>query len=195
MATRTERRYAPELNQQGDGQDRYEELRQRYEFLRANAEDVVRENKALRNQGGGAVRSTAGVFLILIAFITVGRLALYQFVQDGGNAADTVGLISNALFGAGSLLLLFVWIRAEWAEIAWLAIPKYVFVFVALLIAGNLFSDGALLRGDMKAPATHPILAGLIAITALLLAASPLAVLAVRWVLHFLQNLFGNGGE
>lgn len=195
MATRTERRYAPELNQQGDGQDRYEDLRQRYEFLRANAEEVVRENKALRQQAPAAPQSLAGAFLILLAFVIVGRLAIFQFVQDGGATADTVGLISNVLFGAGTVVLLFVWARTEWGEIEWLAIPKFVLVFVALLFAGSVFSDGALLRGEFKAPATHPFLAGLIAIVALLLAASPLAVMCVRWILHSLQNLFGAGGE
>jgi hypothetical protein len=193
MAVRNERRSTPEMNQRGDGQDPYEDLRQRYEFLRANAEEVVRENKELRKQAPGVPQSMAGAFLILLAFVIAGRLAVYQFVQDGGTTADTVGLISNLLFGGGSVLILFVWARTEWGEIEWLAIPKYVLVIVALLFAGNLFSDGALLRGEFSAPATHPFWAGLIAIAALLIAASPLAVLVVRWTLHFLHRIFGGG--
>ena len=196
MVTRTERRAAPDLNQRSDVHDRYEDLVQRYEALRTNAEEVVRENKSLRKRGDPAARSTAGVFLILLAFLAAGRLALYMIVEDGGTTANTLGLILNVLFGGGSLLLLFAWVDAEWKEVSWLAVPKYVFVAVMLLVCASLLSDGALLRGEWSAQATHPILAGLIAIVALLLAASPLAVVAVRCILRLLNDaVTGNGGE
>jgi len=187
MAIKTERRVSA---QPSGAEDSYEDLRERYEFLRANAEEVVRENKALRNQGAPRARSTAGVFLVLVAFVVVGRLALYSFVEDGGTGTQFIGNVTDVLFAAGSALLLYSWVRAEWAEIAWLAVPKFVFVFVMLLICTSVFSNGALLQGDWSAPPTHPILASLIAVVTLSLAASPLAIVAVSSILRLL-----NGGE
>jgi hypothetical protein len=193
MTTKSERRVGSEP---GGAEDRYEDLRERYDFLRANAEEVIRENKALRNQTAPSARSTAGVFLILVAFIVAGRLALYFFVENAGTGAHAIASLSDILFAAGSALLLYAWVRAEWAEVAWLAVPKFVIVFVTLLICASVFNDGALLRGDWSASPTHPILASVIAIVALSLAASPLAIVAVSSILRLLNGVSGGqGGE
>ena len=190
MGLRTERR----VNAEPDGTDeRYEELWERYESLRTDAEQVVRENKALRNQRQSNLRSTAGVFLILTAFVVAGRLAIYLFVENGGTGPEVIADLSDLLFGAGSALLLFAWVKAEWAETAWLAVPKYVFVFVMTLFCANVVNGGALLRGDWDAPPTHPVLAGLLAVAALTLAASPLAVVAVNSALRAVNGLGGHG--
>lgn len=191
MATRAERRVSPDF----DPDQRYEELLERHERLRADAEEVVRENKALRDQQTPPLRSTAGVFLILLACLIVGRLALYQFVEIDGNASAALSVLTNLLFAGGSVVLLVMWVRAEWEEVVWLAVPKFTIVFVLLLFCADVVSDGAILRGEWRAELTHPILAGVIAIAGLLMAASPLAVLLVRGALQLVNNgLGGKGG-
>ena len=190
MSVRTERRAAPDL------QGEYEDLLHRYENLRTNAEEVVRENKMLRQQPSADMRSTAGVFPIILAFMVLGRLSLHLFVGDSGSEGGPLGVLVNLLFAGGAVVLLIVWVRAEWVEISWLALPKFVLALVPLLVAASTVSDGALLHGDWRAPATHPILAGLIAVIALLAAASPLAVAVVSMVLRRLNDLVsGSGGE
>jgi hypothetical protein len=192
MATKTERRMAPMPNRHDDVDDSYDDLLQRYELLRTNAEEVVRENKSLRNERT-SYRSTAGVFLVLLAFVIAARFAIYEFVQDGGVTAGTIGTLSNVLFCGAAIMLLFAWAAAEWEEIGWLAVVKYAFVLVTLLFAVSEVSDGALLQGHFSAKATHPLFAGLVAVAALLMGASPLAVAAVKSIMAFLNDVLGGG--
>lgn len=192
MALKTDRRITPMPNRRTDADGSYDDLLERYELLRTNAEEVVRENKALRD-GKDSHRSTAGVFLVLLAFVIAARFAVYEFVQDGGVTAGTIGTLSNVLFCGAAVMLLFAWSAAEWEEIGWLAIVKYAFVFVTLLFALSEVSDGAILQGHFSAKATHPLFAGLVAIAALLLAASPLAVAAVKSIMTFLNDVLGGG--
>jgi hypothetical protein len=183
---------APVPNRHDDVEDSYDDLLSRYDLLRRNAEEVVQENKALRNKEN-SYRSTAGVFLVLLAFVIAARFAIYEFVQDGGASAGTIGTLSNVLFCGATIMLLFAWAAAEWEEIGWLAVVKYAFVFATLLFAASEVSDGAILQGHFGAKATHPLFAGLVAVVALLLAASPLAVAAVKSIMTFLNDVLGGG--
>jgi len=194
MTTRTARRMAPAPINENDGDDRYAELLDRYNLLRTNAAEVVQEYKSLR-EDKAPFRSTAGVFLVLLAFVIAARLGIYEFVEDGGGAAGMIGILSDVLLCGGAIMLLFAWVCAEWNEIAWIAVVKFAFVFFALLLGASIVDDGALLHGHFSARATHPIMAGLVAIGALLLAASPLAVAAVRGIMDFLNDKMGGGGR
>ncbi len=194
MPANTARRMAPDMNDRDEWQVRYEDLSRRYEDLRHDAAEVVRENKAIRNAPDMAGRPLAGVFQVLLAVLVLGRLAIFEFVQHGGTEAKVIGIASSVLFCAGSIVLLFVWIRLVWEEIQWLAIVQYVLVFVLMLVSVRVLDDGALLSGDFHAGATHPILAAAIGVLTFLFAASPLALLAVHGVWDALANMFKKGG-
>lgn len=193
MPTNSTRRMAPDLNDQDEWQVRYEDLSRRYEDLRRDASEVVRENKAMRNEPGAMGKPLASIFQVLLAVLTLGRLAIYEFVQHDGTEAKMIGLVCSVLFSGGSIVLLFVWIRMAWEEMQWLAVVQYALVFVLILISVSVLDDGALLSGDFRARATHPILAAAIAASTFLLAASPLAVVAVSGVWDVLTGMFKKG--
>jgi hypothetical protein len=195
MPTNTARRMPPDLNERNEWQVRYEDLLERHEDLRRDAADVVRDNKAMRNDPDMAGRPLAGVFQVLLAVLVLGRLAIYEFVQHGGGDAKVIGVLSSVLFCGGAIVLLIAWIRMAWEEMQWLAIVQYVLVFVLILVSVSILDDGALLSGDFHADATHPILAAVIAVAAFLLAASPLALLAVCGVWDALTSMFKKGGS
>ena len=188
MPGKSERKYSPDVNDYADLRQAYDDLFERHENLKSDANTVAREYQAMRNDGTAMPHSTAGLFLVLAACLVVGRLVLYQFVEDAGSSAHIEGLISDVLFAAGSGVLLLSWVKSEWQEIRWLAVPKFVFVFVMLLICASTESGGALLDGDISAPAVHPIIAGLMAIATLLLAASPLFVYLAGFVFAFVND-------
>jgi hypothetical protein len=194
------RNYRQRAEPEDDAEARYDDLLERYEFLRSNAEEVIRENTALQNQAVPApqppapvIRSTAGVFLVLLAFLVLGRCALFAFVQDWGMRESGAGTIFNLLFGPAAVLLLAVWVRAEWKEIAWLAAIKYIFVFVMLFLCTEILDGGALLSGDFDTTPTDPIAATFLAVVSLFFGASPLPVRIVRWLMRFLNAVFGGG--
>ena len=122
MPMKTERRVTPDFNEHADIRERYQDLVDRYQSLRENAEAVVRENKALRQRTPSIPQSTAGVYLVLLAVVILGWLAIFRFVEDGGTGVGIACLVWNFLFGAAAALLLFAWVVDEWKEIAWIAI-------------------------------------------------------------------------
>lgn len=193
MPTNTARRMAPDFNNQEDWQARYEDLLEHHEDLRRNAADVVRENKAMRNSRGQMERPLAGIFHVLLAVLAVGRLIVFELVQHGGTEARVVGVLSSVVFGVVSIVLLYNWVRMAWEEAQWLAVVQFVLVFVPILISLSVLDDGAFLSGDFHADATHPMLATVIAVSAFLLAASPLELLVVQWVWNLLAGMFQRG--
>jgi hypothetical protein len=193
MPANAARRMAPDMNDRDEWQARYEDLLKRHEGLRRDAAEVVRENKAMRNDPGMMGPPLAGIFQVILAALVLGRLTIYEFVQHAGTKAHMIGTICSFLFCAGSIVLLFKWIRITWEEMQWLAIVQYLLVFVLILISASVLDDGALLSGDFHADATHPILASVIAVLTFLLVASPLAPLAVHAVWDILTGMFKKG--
>jgi hypothetical protein len=195
MASRAERRSAPGIPEPHEWQERYEDLSQRYDDLRRSAEEVVRDNHAMRNETSIPGQHFAGAFQVLLAVMILGRLALFEFVQHGGTTANLLGVFLTLLFLGGTLVILSVWARIVWEEFQWLAVVNYVLVIVMGLISLSVLDDGALFRGEFRADAIHPILAALIAVLTCLLAASPLAILVVSGIWDALANIFKDGGK
>jgi hypothetical protein len=195
MASRAERRTAPGFPEPNEWEQRYEDLSQRYEDLRRSAEEVVRDNRAMRSEAPVPGRHFAGAFQVLLAVMILGRLALFEFVQHGGTTANLLGVLLTLLFLGGSIVILSVWVRIVWEEFQWLAIVNYVLVIVMGLISISVLDDGALFRGEFRADAIHPVLAALIAILTCLLAASPFAVLVVTGIWDGLANIFKERGK
>jgi hypothetical protein len=165
-------------------QEENERLRNKAENLKRAADEVTRENDELRQQAGGAenapIPNAAGVLLLIVAISLAGRLVLYVFVEDYGRKAQTEGLASNVVFGAGAVVMLIAWVYAEWQTVQWLMIPKMVLVLVTLAIAGQAIRNGS-----------PPLYVGLAAIGALLFGASPFFIWLLRSMMHFLNDPIG----
>lgn len=148
---------------------------------------IRREEDAMPREDG-MPENVAGVFLLLIALLIAGRMALYAWAESWGARAHIEGIVSNAVFGIGAVIILIVWVDAEWQAVRWLMIPKAITIFVSVVICASAISGGALLEGVAGGSPVHPGLVALLAVAACLLAASPFWVWALRSTMRFLNN-------
>jgi hypothetical protein len=166
-------------------QDENERLRTKADNLKRAADEVAQENERLRQQQAGdaqdePIPNAAGVLLLIVSIILAGRLFLYVFVEDYGRKAQTEGLITNIVSGAGTVVMLVAWVYVEWQSVQWLMIPKVVLVLVTLAIAVSAIRDG-----------DPPLVIGLAAIGVLLFGASPFFIWLLRTMMHFLNDPIG----
>jgi hypothetical protein len=126
---------------------RIEELEAENEALRDALAETEQKAVALANElmqmkmQGNPRGAPPALFLIILAVVLAGRMALYVFVEHMGLTARTEGWMANAVFGAAALFLLWGWVTVEWRTRGLLVIAKGTLLAVALAIAASEFSQ------------------------------------------------------
>jgi hypothetical protein len=153
--------------------------------LRKRTQDAKRLADALKT-----IRGTPRpeLFLIIIAVLMAGRMALYLYADRSSMEA----MIASLLLGGAAAAMLILWTAAEWRAARWLMIPKTVLLLVAFVIAAEILASGMQWIGEMTGwvgvtgpPRVAAWRAFKLALGALLLAALPLC----GWLVNLILNL------
>jgi len=158
-------------------------LKRAAETVARKYEEAMHENEELR-----AAENGPGALLLVVVFIIAGRLGLYAFVEDWGNAAANEGVVANIVSILGSLIVLCAWAREEWRRSRWLMIPAGIVVSVALVVCGASLIGGENIAGMPVSHRAHTSFVALFACAGFGLAASRFFTWMIKRAMNFLNH-------
>jgi len=115
------------------------ELRERLAKREGEAKKLADAVMTYRRRPAGAQPE---LFLVILAFACVARLALFSYVEGMGAKAKIEGFGVTSVFAGLALMTLGLWGLHEWRVSKWLTVAKAIALVVGIRIAVELWLAG-----------------------------------------------------